>query len=144
MKRLKKIMVFSCLVLLTAGALQAKKQELTVCLRGVSDSKITLKPFNGITFGQPLRVRNDIKSGEKVIFEIPGEMLPGEFMLRFDYRKDQDSNPYPGELQLYLNKESITVHANPGTCMAIVCNWKTIGRIRLGSAFRKRVPGKNK
>ena len=106
-------MFLGCLLWLVSGILQAQESELTVSLRGVYDSKITLKPFKSQSFGQPLRVRNNIKSGEKVVFEIPGEMLPGEFLLRFDYRKDPESNPYPGELQLYLNRENITVHANP-------------------------------
>lgn len=88
-------------------------RTLTIRLRGVYDSKITITPFNGVRFSRPLRIQNGIKNGGQVRFEIPEELLPGEFMVRFDYRKAETDTPYPGELQLYLNKENIEVNAHP-------------------------------
>ena len=94
-----------------AGA--AEPHTLTIGLRGVYDSKITLTPFNGVRTSRPLRIQNEVKSGGQVRFEIPEDLLPGEFLIRFDYRKTETDTPYPGELQLYLNNENIEVYANP-------------------------------
>ncbi len=113
MQRLKQILFSWVLGVLLFGITQAQERQLTVSLRGVYDSKITLKAFEGPSYGPALGVRNAVKNGEQVVFNLPADALPGEFLLRFDYRKDDASNPYPGELQLYLNKENITVHANP-------------------------------
>lgn len=87
--------------------------ELNVKLRGVYSSKISLSPFNGVKTAKAIAVHDPVAAGESVLFHVPEAFLPGEFLVRFDYKKDAVSHPYPSELHLYLNKNSISVNANP-------------------------------
>jgi len=91
----------------------AASRTLTVKLRGVYDSKITLTAFDGMQLSTPISVVPDVKNGSEVQFTIPASLLPGEFLVRFDYRSKETDSPYPAELQLFVNRENIQVNANP-------------------------------
>lgn len=91
----------------------ATPRKLIVKLRGVYDSKITLTPFDGVRFALPLSVVPGVKAGGVTQFVVPDSLLPGEFLIRFDYRAKEADSPYPVELQLYINREDIGVDANP-------------------------------
>ena len=91
----------------------AQQCKLKIELRGVYDSKITLTPFNGTRFAQPLLELKNVKANQSVLLNIPDSLLPGEFLITYNYRKLQTDHPYPTEQQLYLNKEDIEIHANP-------------------------------
>jgi len=88
-------------------------RKLAVKLKGVYDSKITLTPFDGVRFASPLAVAREVKAGGEVQFVVPDSLLPGEFLISFDYRSKETDSPYPSELQLYMNRENINVEANP-------------------------------
>jgi len=94
-----------------AGATEIRK--LTIKLRGVYESKITLSPFNGVRVAKALSEISGVTSGDAVDFDIPVSNLPGEFLIRFDYKAKETDSPYPSELQLYINNENITVDAHP-------------------------------
>jgi len=104
--------VLLMLILVHVSA-SAAARKLTVKLRGVYDSKITLTPFDGIRFALPLSVVPGVKAGGEVQLVIPDSLLPGEFLIRFDYRAKETDSPYPAELQLYINREDISVDAHP-------------------------------
>ncbi len=106
-------MLLAAMLLLASGVKGGEKRTLTVKLRGVYESKITLSPFNGVRVSYPVDVKRDIKNGGQVVFAVPDSLLPGEFLLRFDYRAKEGDNPYPSEVQLYLNKENITANVHP-------------------------------
>jgi len=91
----------------------AEPRHLSIKLRGVYDSKITLTPFDGVRFALPLTVASGVKTGEETHFVIPDSLLPGEFLIRFDYRAKETDTPYPSELQLYINSEDIAIDAHP-------------------------------
>lgn len=91
----------------------AQTRKLTINLKGVYESKIILLPFNGVRVEKALRVADSVKPGDVVDFDIPVSNLPGEFLIRFDYKAKETDSPYPSELQLYINKENITVDAHP-------------------------------
>jgi len=101
------------LLMLSHATGYAAPRTLTVKLRCVYDSKITLTPFNGVRFATPLAVVPGVKAGGETQFTVPDSLLPGEFLIRFDYRAKLSDSPYPAELQLYLNRENIRVEANP-------------------------------
>lgn len=84
-------------------------RQVTGCLR----FKNNAYPFNGIQFALPLTVVPGVKNGAETHFAIPDSLLPGEFLIRFDYRAKETDTPYPAELQLYINREDIGVDANP-------------------------------
>jgi hypothetical protein len=94
-----------------AGVAQTRK--ISVKFRGVYDSKITLSPFNGVQVAKPIGEVKDIMPGDVVDFDIPAQYLPGEFLIRFDYRAKKEDAPYPSEIQLYINQENIGVDAHP-------------------------------
>lgn len=103
------------LVILLSNVLSAiaQEREVVVNIRGVYDAKITVRPHNGIRFEKPLIVIPDVKWGEQAVLHIPDSLLPGEFLFRFSYRTNQEDHPYPGETQLFLNKEDIEMDINP-------------------------------
>jgi thiol-disulfide isomerase/thioredoxin len=108
-KKIFGIALVLCLPLLTI----AKETNVSLKLRGVYDAKISLSAHNGIRFAKALQVLPDVKSGQEVMITIPDSLLPGEFLFRFDYRAKQEDHPYPGETQIYLNRESIEMDVNP-------------------------------
>lgn len=105
--------VMAAMLLLAHYSGYAQTRKLTIKLRGVYESKITLSPFNGVRVEKALGVTDGVKPGDMVDFDIPVSNLPGEFLIRFDYKAKQTDAPYPSELQLYINKENITVDAHP-------------------------------
>ena len=109
----KQGVMWVALFMLVCTSMYASPRTLTVKLRGVYDSKITLTPFDGLRFGSPLTVAPGVKAGSEVQFVVPDSLLPGEFLIRFDYRAKETDTPYPSELSLYLNREDIHVYAHP-------------------------------
>ncbi len=105
--------VFTILLILFAVNSFAQTRQLNVNVRGVYDAEISLSPFNGVRFSVPINKYEAVKSGSEVQFLVPDSLLPGEFLLRFNYRANAEDHPYPSELQLFLNKENISVNANP-------------------------------
>ncbi len=91
----------------------AEKRTLTVELRGVYGSRIKLSPFNGIKVSVPIDVKKGVMKGQTVTFSVPDSLLPGEFLLRCDYKKNEDSSPYPSEARLFLNRENVKVNIHP-------------------------------
>lgn len=116
-KRLKRIQLGVMLILfqcqLVGVVSNAAPVKLNIKLRGVYDSKITLTPYDGIRFASPLTVMEGVKSGGEANFVVPDSLLPGEFLIRFDYRGKETDAPYPAEMQLYLNREDVKVGAHP-------------------------------
>lgn len=100
-------------VLLLHTSLHATPRKLSIKLRGVYDSRITLTPFDGLGMSVPLTIVPDVKNGSEVQLSIPESLLPGEFLVRFDYRLKETDNLYPVDLQLFINRENIQVNANP-------------------------------
>jgi hypothetical protein len=112
-RQIRKIQLVLCVMLLVQVTGYAAARTLTVKLRGVYDSKITLNSFDGARFASPLAVVPGVKAGGETQFIVPDSLLPGEFLIRFDYRTKETDAPSPAELQLYLNRENILVEANP-------------------------------
>ena len=106
-------MFLAAMLLLSPCVKGREKRTLTVKLRGVYESKITLSPFNGVRVSLPIAVERGVKNGGKIFFTVPDSLLPGEFLLRFDYRAKEGDNPYPSEVRLYLNKEDIEANVHP-------------------------------
>ena len=106
-------MFLAAALLLSLSVRGGEKRTLTIKLRGVYESKITLSPFNGVKVSLPIAVERGIKNSGKVQFAIPDSLLPGEFLVRFDYSAKPGDNPYPSEVRLYLNKENIEANVHP-------------------------------
>jgi len=109
----KRILLSACVGLLSVLGCWGATREVTVQLRGVHSSNITLTPFNGVRFALPLQHIDSVLPGNRCRFIVPDSLLPGEFLLRFDYRAKAGDAPYPAEMQFYLNRENIRLYAHP-------------------------------
>jgi thiol-disulfide isomerase/thioredoxin len=89
------------------------QRQLTVHIEGVFDAKVSLSPFKGVKTSQPITEVAGVKSGESAKINIPGQYLPGEFLLRINYRAKEADSPYPAERIIYINKQNIELTVNP-------------------------------
>lgn len=87
---------------------------LTIHLRGVYSSKISLMTQKkGSPLIQNILVKDNVDNGDTCVFIVPAEYLPGEFVLRFDYREQATSNPYPSEKSFILNSQDMELWVHP-------------------------------
>ena len=91
------------------------QRRLTVHLQGVFEAKVSLIPFEGLkaVYSEPVGEVSDVKNGETAAIEVPAQYLPGEFVLRIDYRVKEADNPYPAERIIYINKQDVELAVNP-------------------------------
>jgi len=91
------------------------QRRLTVYLRGVFEAKVSLIPFEGLkaVYSKPVGEVSDVKNDETAVIEVPAQYLPGEFVLRIDYRVKEADNPYPAERIIYINKQDVELVVNP-------------------------------
>jgi thioredoxin-related protein len=92
---------------------EADERLLTINLQEVFSAKISLKPFVGVKAMTPIAEVSSVKAGETTAFKIPAKYLPGEFLLRIDYRAKEAGYPRPAEKSIFINKENIELSVNP-------------------------------
>lgn len=107
------LILFSIIRPVTAMGQEA---TLTLHLRGISESKISLLPLAGPKAYRPILELPTVKSGDITVLNIPPEYLPGEFVLRFDYKEKPESTPYPCEKHIVVGRQSLTLWLNPMYC----------------------------
>ena len=88
-------------------------RQLTVHIEGAFDAKVSLSPFKGLKISQPIAEVSLVKNGESARIKIPAEYLPGEFLLRLDYRSKETDSPYPAERIIFINMQDIELTVNP-------------------------------
>lgn len=88
-----------------------RKIELNINIRGVYSSGVSLRPFEGYKYGEPVGQIIDVKKNATI--EIPNTLLPRQFLLRMDFRAKPTDHPYPSELVIYINKQDIELSVNP-------------------------------
>ncbi|MFA5069474.1 MAG: thioredoxin family protein [Candidatus Omnitrophota bacterium] len=87
--------------------------RLTANLQGVFSSDFSLIPFENGKAVKPIVKITDIKDGQSAVFDIPARYIPGEFVLRMDYRGKESDRPYPAEKYIFVNKQDIELFINP-------------------------------
>lgn len=107
----KKLMLLLLLMSIT-GALFAQKVNLKIHIKGVYDSKITVLSLAGPGI-KTLKEYPAIKNGDAAVLEFEQDLLPGAFVLRFDYKENEDSNPYPAEKRIFIGKQALELWVNP-------------------------------
>lgn len=90
--------------------------SIKIHLRGVSESKISMMALTGNKAFKTLVEVNGIKNGETTVIQVPKENLPGEFVLRFDYKEKVSSTPYPSEKYLFINTQDLELWVSPMFC----------------------------
>ena len=86
---------------------EANDRLLTVGIKDVFDAKVSLTPFEGLKAINPIAEVLDVKNGETAVLKIPARYLPGEFLIRIDYRAKVADSPYPSERTIFVNKQDI-------------------------------------
>ncbi|MBM3404157.1 MAG: redoxin domain-containing protein [Bacteroidetes bacterium] len=90
--------------------------SLTIHLRGVYDSKISLLALSDNQHFKPILEKDGIKNRQTTQLTVPGKYLPGEFVLRFDYREKESSTPYPAEKYLFIHNQNLELRVHPLFC----------------------------
>lgn len=104
------------LLLFTTGLSSAQEAKVTIHIHGVYDCKVSLIPLSGNDAYKPVAEKAGIKSGETTTLLVDKERLPSIFVLRFDYRENRTSSPYPCEKQIILYNQDLEMWVNPMHC----------------------------
>jgi thioredoxin-related protein len=110
-------------ILLFPESLQAKDGIVTIHLRGAYETKISLLSLSGSNAQKPIAFVEVLKNGETTTINVPEENLPGEFVLRFDYKENAASTPYPSEKRIILNNQDIELWVHPIYCNNADSTW---------------------
>lgn len=112
----KFLLPVSFLVLSCFARAQNSGVSVTIHLRGVSESKVSLMPLSGPKQFKSIVELQSIKNGETTELQVPKEYLPGEFVLRFDYKEKKESTPYPSEKHILINNQDLQLWVSPMYC----------------------------
>jgi len=113
---------------------QTQPITLTIHLRGVSESNISLLALSVSKTFKPIIEVPGIKNGGTTKLTIPGDMLPGEFVLRFDYKEIESSPPYPSEKKVFIYNQDLELWVSPKYCNNPDSTWFQKGE-RENAAF---------
>ncbi len=93
-----------------------KDVTIKVHLRGVYSSKISLLGMNNTRLFKPVVEVDGILDGQTATLVVPASQLPGEFVMRFDYRENESSTPYPSEKSMIINRQDLELWVRPQYC----------------------------
>jgi len=105
-------------IYLIPGTLFSQDQDirLTLHLRGVYESKVSLLALSPAGLFKPIAEAGGLKNDTTTSFTISIEKLPGEFVLRFDYKETIESAPYPSEKMIFIHDQNLELWVNPKYC----------------------------
>jgi thioredoxin-related protein len=110
---LNSILIFLCLIVPSNLLAQTKDINIIIHLRGVYESKISLLPMSGARVYKSILEVQAVENGESTKLTVPKEYLPGEFVLRFDYKEKQSSTPYPVEKNILIYNQDLELWVSP-------------------------------
>ena len=110
------ILVFLSIISSVDLSAQNPDVVFTFHVRGVYDSKITLLTPGHLGYYEQFREIQTIRNGETTRIVIPKDFLPGEFIVRFDYKVKETSTPYPSEKFIFINDQDLELWVNPVYC----------------------------
>lgn len=94
----------------------AQDVSIKIHISGVAESKITLLPLTGTNALKPIVEKSGIKNGKTQSISVSKDILPAEFVLRFDYKEKETSAPYPCEKHIIVNEQNLELWVNPMYC----------------------------
>jgi hypothetical protein len=110
-------------ILLFPKLIQAQDITITIHLRGVYESKISLIPLTTFKSLKLISVVENVKNGETTTFVVYKNNLPGDFVLRFDYKESASSSPYPSEKRIIINDQDLNLWVHPIYCNNADSTW---------------------
>jgi len=117
------------LLLLSPLYLSAQNVTLKVNLRGVYQSNVSLLSMTGNGIFKPIIEINGVSSGTTTPLVIEKQFFPGEFVLRFDYKENAASTPYPSEKRLLIGNQDMELWVNPKYCNNPDSTWFQAGEL---------------
>ena len=115
--------IFSGWLLPVVLQAQIRDIPLTIHLRGVSESKISLLALSGSKAFKPIIEVPVVKNGGTTTLTVSKEYLPGEFVLRFDYKEKETSTPYPSEKNIFIGTQNLELWVSPLYCNNADSTW---------------------
>jgi hypothetical protein len=109
--------------LVTQISAQTRDVAITFHLRGVYNSTISLLSLSGSGTFKPVTEVQVVKNGETARLSVSGELIPGEFVLRFDYKEKETSTPYPSEKHIFINDQDLELWVSPIYCNNADSTW---------------------
>jgi len=113
---------------------QARDVVITIHMRGVFENNMSLMALNGSQQFKAIAGIQGIKNGETAKLQVAKKNLPGEFVLRFDYKEKKESTPYPSEKRIFISEQDFELWVNPLTCNNPDSTWFQEGE-RENAAF---------
>jgi len=105
-----------CFFVLSSISIQAEDITISIYLRGVYESKISLLPLAGTDALKPIIIIDSLINGGTAVLNVPEERIPGEFILRFDYKDKASSTPYPSEKRIIIGNQDLELWVHPVFC----------------------------
>ncbi len=94
------------------GELRAQNLSVKIHLRGVHESKVSLQSLAGNSL-KTIVQSPSIPGGSTGMLTVPEDLLPGAFILRFDYKETAGSTPYPSEKQVIISAQDLELWVHP-------------------------------
>jgi thioredoxin-related protein len=95
---------------------QTRDIVITIHLRGVYESQISLLALTPAHTFKPIIELKGIKNGETAKLSVANTYLPGEFVIRFDYKETDASAPYPSEKYIFIYDQDLELWVSPVFC----------------------------
>jgi thioredoxin-related protein len=118
-----RVIVSLSFIILFHQSIQAQDATIAIHLRGVYESKISLLPLSGANALKPVAIVDSVKNGKATILKVSKDILPGEFVLRFDYKENATSTPYPSEKRIIIYNQNLELWVHPIYCNNTDSTW---------------------
>lgn len=118
-----RLFVLNWFIVLFTESTWAYDANITIHLRGVYESKISLLPLTGTNTPKPIDVIEVVKNGETTTIQVSKDNLPGEFVLRFEYKENASSTPYPSEKRIIIYDQDLLLWVHPIYCNNTDSSW---------------------
>ena len=115
--------LFLAWVLTIRISAQVQDVSVTLHLRGVYESKISLLALSPNKTFKPIIEVQGIKNGATTRLTVSREYFPGEFVLRFDYKETESATPYPSEKYIFINNQDLELWVSPKYCNNADSTW---------------------
>ena len=111
------IIILVCTLAFPTGIFAQKQDRMiTIHLRGVYESKISLLALSITKTFKSIVEVPAVKDGGTATIMVTKENLPGEFVLRFDYKENSTSTPYPSEKHIFMYEQDLELWVSPKYC----------------------------
>ena len=100
------------LLFISSGRLSGQTTQVTVHLRGVYNSKVSIQSLSGQSI-KTIAESPPVSRDGVTMLSVSKDLLPGAFLLRFDYKEKESSTPYPSEKQVIITDQNLELWVHP-------------------------------